>query len=197
MDPKISQFVILEENGNDIILKTGFGATIKRSGTAPMPHFEGFSVQAPEEMADFRFDDPSDRSRFFEGGDDQLNCVGDALSRNIPSWDTRVDVYVEDFAIFGSVCEAYEYLLRIIGTENAMYWMMEEPELYKAFVGRTGDFLAEFLKAQIKAGQGRLSEVYIWGTWPTGTACSSIRPHGVKSSSRRSKGSSTSAIRTA
>jgi uroporphyrinogen-III decarboxylase len=114
-------------------------------------------------MADFRFDDPTDQRRFFNGGDDQLNCVGDALSRNIPSWDTRVNGYVDDFAIFGSVCEAYEYLWRIIGTENAMYWMMEEPELYKAFVGRIGDFLAEFLKAQIKAGQGRLSGVYIWG----------------------------------
>jgi uroporphyrinogen decarboxylase len=163
MDPEIRPFQILEQIGEDIVLKTGFGATVRRSGTAPMPYYERFSVQAPDEMAKFRFDDPSDGRRFFEGGDDQLNCVGDALLRNIKSWDARVNGYVEDFAVFGSVCEAYEYLWRIVGTENAMYWMKEEPVLFKDFVERIGDFLAEFLKAQIKAGQGRLSGAYVWG----------------------------------
>lgn len=163
MDPKIQQFEIIKEEGEIIILKTGFGATIKRSGTAPMPHYDSFSVKSPEEMASFEFDDPADPRRFFQSGDDQINGVGDALARNIPSWDSRVDDFVEDFAVFGSVCECYEYLWRCIGTENAMYWMMEEPELYKAFVDRIGDFIAELMKAQIKAGNGRLSGMYIWG----------------------------------
>ena len=74
-----------------------------------------------------------------------------------------MDAYKNDFAVFGSVCEPYEYLWRIIGTENAMYWMVEEPEPYKAFVDRIGKFLLDFAKAQIKAGKGRLSGMYIWG----------------------------------
>jgi uroporphyrinogen-III decarboxylase len=41
--------------------------------------------------------------------------------------------------------------------------MMEEPEMFKAFVDRIGAFLVEFLKAQIKSGNGRLSGIYIWG----------------------------------
>lgn len=163
MDPKIQQFEILDDNGEYMHLKTGFGATIKRSETAPMPHYDSFSVETPEEMALFEFDDPADRRRFFEGGDDQINCVGDTLARNLPPWDSRMNDYVEDFAIFGSVCDCYEYLWRCIGTENAMYWMLEEPEMYKAFVDRIGDFLAKFVEAQIKAGNGRLSGMYIWG----------------------------------
>ncbi|MHB1453817.1 MAG: uroporphyrinogen decarboxylase family protein [Saccharofermentanales bacterium] len=163
MDPKIMQFEILMEKGDDIILKTGFGATIKRSGTAPMPHYDSFSIKSPEEMADFTFDSPADPRRFFESRDDQINGVTDALTYNTPSWDSRVNDFVDDFAVFGSVCEVYEFLWRCIGTENAMYWMMEEPEMFKAFVDRIGDFVLGLAKAQIEAGKGRLSGMYIWG----------------------------------
>lgn len=163
MDPHIKPFEILEQKGEDILLKTGFEAIVKRSGTAPMPHYHSFSIKTPEEMANFKFDDPADPRRFYQGGDDQLNCVGDVLLRNLSAWDSRVDAYVEDFAVFGSVCECYEYLWRVIGTENAMYWMLEEPELYQAFVDRIGDFVLNFCKAQIEEGKGRLSGMYIWG----------------------------------
>ena len=163
MDPHIKPFEILMEKDEDIIVKTGFEATIKRSGTAPMPHYETFSVKSPEEMAGFEFDDPADKRRFYEGGDDQINCVGDCLTRNLPPWDKRVNMYLDDFAVFGSICEPYEYLWRIIGTENSLYWMMEEPDAFRMFVDRIGGFLLDFCRAQIKAGNGRLSGMYIWG----------------------------------
>ena len=163
MDPHIKPFEIIKEEGEDIVVKTGFEAIIRRSGTAPMPHFESFSINSPEDMAKFKFDDPADSRRFYSGGDDQINCVGDTLLRNIPSWDERVDAYVEDFAVFGSVCEPYEYLWRIVGTVNALCWMAEEPELFKDFVDRIGKFNLELCKAQIEAGKGRLSGMYIWG----------------------------------
>jgi len=79
-------------------------------------------------MADYAFDDPADPRRFFEGGDDQINCVGDALHRDIPSWENRLLPYLDDFPVFGSVCEPYEYLWRIIGSENALLWMAEAPD---------------------------------------------------------------------
>ena len=47
----------------------------------------------------------------------QINCVGDSLLRKIPSWTDRMEPYVDDFAVFGSVCEPYEFLWRVIGTE--------------------------------------------------------------------------------
>jgi hypothetical protein len=163
MDPKIQDFEIIEQKGEDIRLKTGFGATIKRSGSAPMPHFDAFSIEESEEMAAFTFDSPADPRRFFEDGDDQINGVGDQLLFNTPAWSGRVDAYKDDFAVFGSVCEVYEYLWRIIGTENSLVWMLTEPELMEDFTNRIGEFLLGLAKAQIEAGAGRLSGMYIWG----------------------------------
>jgi len=163
MDPRIQPFEVISQQGEDIVVKTGFGATIRRSGVLPMPHFESFSVERPEEMLTFPFDDPADPRRFYQGGDDQLNGVGDALVRDIPSWEERLQPYVDDFAVFGSVCEPYEYLWRIIGSANALLWMAAEPELFAAFVDRVGGFLYQFAAAQIQAAKGRLSGMYIWG----------------------------------
>jgi len=163
MDPHIKPFEVINHNDESISVKTGFEAIIKRSGTAPMPHYDSFSVSAPKEMVNFYFDGPTDARRFYQCGDDQINCVGDTLLRNIPAWDERVNVYFEDFAIFGSICEPYEYLWRIIGTENSLIWMMEEPEMLNDFINRIGDFLYKFCKAQIETGQGRLAGMYIWG----------------------------------
>jgi hypothetical protein len=163
MDPRIQPFEIVEQSGRDIVVKTGFGATIRRRGDVPMPHYETFSVKQPEAMADVELDDPADPRRFYSGGDDQINCVGDALARNLPSWEDRLRPYTDDFAVFGSVCEPYEYLWRIIGSENALYWMATDADLFNAFVDRLGKFLLDFTEAQIQAGKGRLSGMYIWG----------------------------------
>ncbi|MDR2049390.1 MAG: hypothetical protein LBP69_08030 [Treponema sp.] len=163
MDPVIKDFEILEEKGEDIILRTGFGATVRRSGTIPMPSFDKFSVTTPEEMADFVLEDPRDRRRLYRAGDDQINCLGDALARNIPSWDDRVNACCNDMPVYGSICEGYEFLWRCIGSENALYWMVEEPELFGDFVKRIGDFVAGLTGYQIEESRGRLSGMYIWG----------------------------------
>jgi hypothetical protein len=163
MDPRIQAFQIVSQSGEDIVVKTGFGATIRRSGDKPLPHYETFSVPCPEAMADYDFDDPVDLRRFHAAGDDQINCVGDALHRNLPAWTKRLDAYEGDFALFGSVCEPYEYLWRCIGTENALLWLAEEPELMEAFINRIGSFLYRFAEAQIIQAKGRLCGMYIWG----------------------------------
>ena len=163
MDPKIRPFEVLAETETDITVRTGFGATIRRSGEAPMPRYEAFSVGEPEQMAEFELDEPADPRRFYSGGDDQINGVGDALLRDLPAWDERVNLYADDFAVFGSVCEPYEYLWRIIGSENSLYWMSTHRELLGRFVARRGDFLLQCAEAQIEAGKGRLSGMYVWG----------------------------------
>ena len=163
LDPKIQPFEVLHESGDDIVVKTGFGATIRRSGEIPMPRYEAFSITEPDEMAGFAFDPPDDPRRFYAGGDDQINGVGDALARNLPAWHRRVDAYVEDFAVFGSICEPYEYLWRCIGSENSLYWLATHREQLAAFVDRIGSFMLRLAEAQITAGKGRLSGMYIWG----------------------------------
>lgn len=163
MDPVIRPFEVVAKSGEDITVRTGFGATIRRSGDFPMPSFEAFSVTRPAEMADFPFDAPDDPRRFHQGGDDQLNCVGDALARDIPSWTDRLNPYVEDFAVFGSICEPYEYLWRIIGSENALEWLATAPDELAAFVDRIGAHLLAMCRAEIEAGTGKLAGMYIWG----------------------------------
>ena len=163
MDPLIRDFEIIEDDGEKTRLITGFGATVLRKRELPMPHFDEFSVKTPDQMAAFAFDPPGDPRRFFSGGDDQLNGIGDAINRGLAPWSDRVDAYVDDFPVFGSVCEGYEYVWRCIGSENALLWMLLEKEIFDAFISRIGDFLLAFTKAQIEAGRGRLSGMYIWG----------------------------------
>jgi len=163
MDPRIQPFEVVAQDGEDIVVRTGFGATIRRSGDKPMPYYEAFSVNQPEAMAGFGFDPPDDRRRFFEGGDDQINGVGDALNRDLPSWDERVTGYIHDLPVFGSVCEPFECLWRIVGSENALLWMASAPNELAEFVDRIGEFLLALAEAEIAAGDGRLAGMYIWG----------------------------------
>jgi len=161
MDPMIQDFEVLHEAGEDIIVKTGFGATVTRRADLAMPHFDDFSVQEPEEMAGFVIESARDPRRLHRAGQDQLNCLSDQLSGPIPSWDDRVNAYVDDFPIFGSVCEGFEYLWRCVGTVNALMWMISDEEEFAAFVERIGDFAVEM--ARVQAEDGRLSGMYIWG----------------------------------
>lgn len=164
MDPKIQDFEILEQTDTDTVLKTGFGATIRRRSDLPMPHFEDFSVKEPEEMADFVLEDPTDQRRFFEGGDNQLSCIGDALVLGgIPSWSDRIDHYCERIPVFGTACDPYEYIWRCIGSVNALEYLALEPEMMRDFIDRIGSWMVKMVEAQIKAGAGRLSGLCIWG----------------------------------
>lgn len=163
MDPHIKDFEVLEDDGHDILIKTGFEANIRRREDLPMPHFESFSINDPDQMEKFQFDRGDDERRFYRDGDDQINCIGDAISRNISSWDKRVNAYCKDFPVFGSICEPYEFVWRIIGTENALLWMAMEEDKFKNFIDKIGKYMEDLLTAQIKAGNGRLSGMYIWG----------------------------------
>ena len=163
MDPKIQPFEVLYDDGVHTALRTGFGATIRRTATAPMPSFEKFLVEKPEDMAAYAFDDPLDPRRYLEGGDDQINGVGDAINRNLPPWSDRLDAYKDDFALFGSVCEGYEFIWRCIGTENALIYPIDEPELFAAFLERAAQFLYGIVEGQIRYAKGRLHGMYIWG----------------------------------
>jgi len=161
MDPIIKDFEVLREEGEDITVRTGFGAIVTRRGDIPMPHFSSFSVSEPEQLADFVIESARDKRRLHRAGQDQMNCLGDQLGGPIPSWSNRVDSYVEDFPIFGSVCEGFEYLWRCVGTVEALTWMLTNEEEFADFVKRIGDFSVEL--ARVQAEDGRLSGMYIWG----------------------------------
>ncbi|MDR0518519.1 MAG: hypothetical protein LBG82_00475 [Clostridiales Family XIII bacterium] len=163
MDPVIQDFELLREKGESTWLKTGFGATVLRKADLPMPHFDEFSIKSPDDLAGFAIEPAGDDRRYERRGDDQINGLGDAIVRNIAPWTERVGAYADDFPVFGSVCEGYEYAWRCMGTENALMWMLLEPEKFGGFMERVGDFLVDFTREQIARAAGRLSGMYIWG----------------------------------
>lgn len=163
MDPHITGIDVIENTPERKVVKTGFGATIERHHTYPMPHYADFDTKTFEQMDSFAFDDPRDERRFIASIDDQINCVGDELNLNIPSYVDRVNAYADDFCVFGSVCEPHEMIWRIMGTENVLMKLGEDPARVARFIERLGDFLVGIVEGQIAAAKGKLSGMYVWG----------------------------------
>ncbi len=163
LDPHIKEFEILEENSEEVIVPTGFEAVIRKKFSQPMPAFLNFETDTIEKMAAFEFDDPWDDRRYFSAGDNQIAGVGDGFARNLPAWVDQVKAKYPDFPVYGSVCEGHETLWRIIGSENAMMWMGLYPAEVQRFVERINEFSLELMRAQIKAADGKLDGMVIWG----------------------------------
>jgi uroporphyrinogen decarboxylase len=163
MDPHIKQFEVVKENEEEVVVRTGYEAIIRKKFSAPMPDYMSFDTDTLEKMEAMRFDDPWDQRRYFSGGDNQIAGVGDGFARNSPPWIDTVKALHPDFPTYGSICEAHEQLWRIIGTENVMMWIGLYPEELGRFIERLGVFLVEMTKAQIKAAGGLLDGMVIWG----------------------------------
>ena len=163
MDPHIRPFEMLEESPEHVLVRTGFGAVIRKQFADPMPAYLGFETDTIEKMAAFSFDDPWDERRYLKGGDNQVAGVGDGFARNSPAWTETVTSLYPDFPVYGSICEAQEMLWRTIGSENVMLWIGLYPDEVARFVERIGEFALEMTRAQIKAAGGRLDGLVIWG----------------------------------
>ena len=128
-----------------------------------MPNYLHFETTSCEQAEALQFDDPKDPRRYFDAIDDQINSVADDLNLGLPPYAERVNMYADDFCVFGSVCEPHEMIWRIMGTENVLIKLAEEPKRMAKFIERLGDFLVGIVEAQIAAVEGRLSGMYIWG----------------------------------
>ncbi|MFC1975230.1 uroporphyrinogen decarboxylase family protein [Chloroflexota bacterium] len=163
MDPHIKQFETLKETEEEVVVRTGFEAVLRKKFADPMPEFIGFETDTIEKVEAFEFDDPWDERRFFSAGDNQIAGVGDGFARNSPPWVETVKDLHPDFPVYGSICEANEYMTRIIGPENNMLWAALYTERLGRFIERTNEFALEQLKAQIKAAKGLIDGMVIWG----------------------------------
>jgi hypothetical protein len=163
MDPHIKSFEILRENEEEVVVRTGFEAVIRKKFADPMPEFIDFETNTIEKAEAFEFDDPWDERRFFAAGDNQIAGVGDGFARHSPPWIETVKNLRPNFAVYGSQCEANEYMTRIVGPQNLLLWVGLYPERFGRFVERTNEWALELLKAQIKAADGLLDGMVIWG----------------------------------
>jgi hypothetical protein len=163
MDPRIRPFEILSEDDQEVVVRTGFGALIRKRFDRPMPAFLAFGTDSLERLEALSFDDPWDDRRFFSAGDNQIAGVGDGFERHSPPWIDTVRQLHPEFPVYGSVCEAHEMLWRIVGAENALLWMASEPERLGRQVERICAFAVELARAQIRAAGGLLDGMVVWG----------------------------------
>jgi len=163
MDPWIRPFEILRETGDEVVVRTGFGAVINKRFEVPMPEMRAWEIDTFEKLERADFDDPADRRRFFEAGDNQIGGIGDGFQRNSPPWLDTVRSLRPDFPVYGSVIEASECLTRLVGQGSAMLWMGAEPERMGAVIDRIGAYYLEMTRAQIAAATGLLDGFVIWG----------------------------------
>lgn len=163
MDPHIKPFEMLLDTEEEALVRTGFEAVIRHRKGRQMPYFEHFDTDTIEKALAFTFDDPWDERRYFKGGDDQINGVGEIISRNFPPWIETVKALYPNFPVFGGICEAQEEGWRIIGSENMLLWLALYPDELEIFLKRVTDFVVEVTKAQIRASDGMLDGMVVWG----------------------------------
>ena len=163
MDPKIQPFETISEDEIEVVVKTGFRTTMRKKFDFPMPEFISWDLDTIEKLEDFQFDDPYDRRRYFEGGDNQIAGVGDGFQRNSPAWIETVKKLRPDFPVYGSMIECSECLTRLLGQENTLFWMGMYPDRLGAQINRIGQFYLDCLKAEIEAADGLLDGMVIWG----------------------------------
>lgn len=165
MDPWIRPFDTIREDSFEVVVKTGFGAFMRKKFDCPMPENYAWEVDEFEKLvrAVDTFDAPDDRRRFYEEGDNQIAGVGDGFSRNSPPWIDTVKSLYPDFPVYGSMIECSECLTRLIGQENTMLWMGLFPDEMGAVINRIGEFYLTCAKAEIDAGAGFIDGFVIWG----------------------------------
>ena len=163
MDPWIRPFETIREDDNEVVIKTGFGATILKRFDFPMPEFTSFEVDTIEKLQEVEFDDAWDRRRYYEAGDNQIAGVGDGFARNTPAWLDTVNNLHPDFPVYGSMIECSECLTRLVGQKNSLFWMGMYPEQLGVCINKIGRFYLDCTKAQIAAAGGKLDGFVIWG----------------------------------
>lgn len=163
MDPHIKSFETIKEDSEEVIIKTGFETTLRKKFDFPMPEQIGWDTDTIEKLEAFEFDDPYDKRRYFEAGDNQIAGVGDGFQRNSPAWTETVKTLRPDFPVYGSMIEASECLTRLIGQENTLLWLGLYPERMGKVINRIGQFYLDCAKASIEAGEGLLDGFVIWG----------------------------------
>jgi uroporphyrinogen decarboxylase len=163
MDPMIRSFETIKEDSEEVVIKTGFLATLRKRFDLPMPEFVAFDVDTIEKLEELWFDDPADPRRFFSAGDNQITGVGDGFERNSPPWIETVRKLYPDFPVYGSMIECSECLTRLVGQGNTLFWMGMYPDRLGQCINRIGEFYLKSAKAEISAAEGLLDGFVIWG----------------------------------
>jgi len=163
MDPWVRPFETLTETQDEVVVKTGFGAVLRKVFRFPMPEMVGWETDTIEKLEAAEFDDPRDDRRFREGGDNQIAGVGDGFARDSPPWVETVRGLRLDLPVYGSMIEVAECLTRLIGQENALLWIGLYPDRMARIISRIGAHYAACAQGAMEAAAGLLDGFVIWG----------------------------------
>lgn len=163
LDPWIRPFEVLSEKPDEVIVKTGFGATVHKRFAHPMPEMRAWDVDDFAKLERAEFDDPADRRRFFDPVESHINNIGDGYVLGTPAWIEGVKAAWPEFPVYGSIIEMSECLTRLVGQLNSMLWVGEYPERMGEVIRRLGDFYHRLAEAEIAASAGLLDGLVIWG----------------------------------
>ncbi|MCX6089013.1 MAG: hypothetical protein NTX88_01290 [Candidatus Atribacteria bacterium] len=159
MDPRVESCTILEETPEYVVFKSGFGCTVKKIFSAPMPMFLDFGVKRGEDFKTFHFDDPRDDRRYLSPRCDIINC-GDSFGF-MESYGESIVKNSSRFSVFGSICEPYETMWRIRGPEGLLMDLVLNPQKVKDFALRCTDFMMGIAERQIELAHPQ--GMFIWG----------------------------------
>lgn len=159
MDPKVESCKVIEQNSEYVLFKSGFGCVVKKVFNHPMPMFIDFEVKDAQDFAKYVFEDPRDERRYFEKRCDIINC-GDSFGQ-LNSYMEAVEANWNEFCLFGSICEPYETMWRIRGTEGLLMDLALFPEKVKEFANRCTDFMLGIAERQIELAHPQ--GMFIWG----------------------------------
>ena len=75
MDPQIRSFETTREDDQEVVVKTGYGAIMRKKFDFPMPEFIGWETDSLEKLESFSFDPADDRRQ----DDRRERCSRDLL----------------------------------------------------------------------------------------------------------------------
>ena len=162
-DPHVKSFEIIQDSAEEITIKTGFGTTVRKKFDFPMPEMLAWDTDTIEKLEALEFNDPRDRRRYFESGDNHIAGIGDGFERNSIAWYDNIKKIRPNFAVFGSIIECSECLTRLIGQQNTLLWMGMYPDRMGKAINRIGQFYLDCAKEAIRCSGGLLDGFVIWG----------------------------------
>ena len=145
------------------MVKTGYGAVMRKVFDCPMPEFIGWDTDTLEKLEAARVRRPVRPAPLLFGGR-QPDCRrGRRFRAEFAAWVETVKSLWPDFPVYGSMMECSECMTRLIGPQNHMLWMALEPERMGAVLNRVGQFYLDCAKAAIEAAGPWLDGFVIWG----------------------------------
>jgi hypothetical protein len=148
-DPKLESFKLIEKGEDYIIFKSGFGCTLKKVDYSPMPQFLDFSIKTPDDYAKFELDDPNDKGRYYEQSANIISSAGHLVA---PPYNEQLEANKDKIPFMGIVCEGYEKLWRIRGSEGVLTDLVLAGDALKQFLKRLEDFEIQIGINQMRMG---------------------------------------------